>query len=53
MPACRLRQSFGLMVNYRCDLERVEDGHAKFREGEAECSRAVSLLLRVPCCKCP
>ena len=40
-----LRQSFGVMVNYLYDLERVEDNHARFRRGEVAHSRTVSTLL--------
>ena len=40
-----LRQSFGLMVNYLYDLEKIEASHAKFRHGEVAHSRAVAGLL--------
>jgi malonyl-CoA decarboxylase len=40
-----LRQSFGLMVNYLYDLDKIEASHAKFRQGEVARSRAVASLL--------
>ncbi len=40
-----LRQSFGLMVNYLYDLEKIEASHARFRAGEVVRSRAVAALL--------
>jgi malonyl-CoA decarboxylase len=40
-----LRQSFGLMVNYLYDLDKIEASYAKFRKGEVARSRAVSALL--------
>jgi malonyl-CoA decarboxylase len=40
-----LRQSFGLMVNYLYDLERIEASHTKFRQGEVARSRATAALL--------
>lgn len=40
-----LRQSFGMMVNYLYDLDRIEAHHARFRAGEVARSRAVSALL--------
>jgi malonyl-CoA decarboxylase len=36
-----LRQSFGMMVNYLYDLQKVETSHEKFRQGEVTRSRAV------------
>jgi malonyl-CoA decarboxylase len=36
-----LRQSFGMMVNYLYDLDKVEDHHARFRQGEVVRSRAI------------
>lgn len=45
MSAKGLRQSFGLMVNYLYDLERIEASHARFRQGEVARSRAVASLL--------
>ncbi len=40
-----LRQSFGLMVNYLYDLDKIEASHTKFRQGEVARSRAVASLL--------
>jgi malonyl-CoA decarboxylase len=40
-----LRQSFGMMVNYLYDLDRIEASHDKFRRGSVARSRAVSALL--------
>jgi malonyl-CoA decarboxylase len=40
-----LRQSFGVMVNYLYDLERVESNHARFRRQDVVRSRAVASLL--------
>lgn len=37
-----LRQSFGMMVNYLYDLNKVEASHAKFRQGEVARSRAIA-----------
>ena len=45
MSAHGLRQSFGMMVNYLYDLDRIEASHAKFRQGDVARSRAVSALL--------
>lgn len=45
MSAKGLRQSFGLMVNYLYDLDRIEASHARFRQGEVARSRAVAALL--------
>jgi len=39
------RQSFGLMVNYLYDLQKIENHHEKFVQGEVAHSRAVSALL--------
>jgi len=39
-----LRQSFGMMVNYLYDLDKVEASHAKFRQGEVARSRAIGAL---------
>ena len=39
------KQSFGLMVNYLYDLQRIEAHHEKFVQGEVAHSRAVSALL--------
>ena len=41
LSAPGLRQSFGLMVNYLYDLDKVEDHHARFRLGEVVRSRAI------------
>ena len=40
-----LRQSFGLMVNYLYDLERIEANHERFLSGEVAASRAVSSMV--------
>lgn len=40
-----LKQSFGLMVNYLYDLDRIEAHHVRFREGEVARSRAVAAHL--------
>lgn len=40
-----LRQSFGLMVNYLYDLDKIEASHARFRAGDIVRSRAVAALL--------
>ncbi len=40
-----LRQSFGIMVNYLYDLDKIEASHAKFRDGEVARSRAVGALV--------
>ena len=45
MSAAGLRQSCGLMVNYVYDLDKIEDGHARFRAGEVMHSREVAMLL--------
>jgi malonyl-CoA decarboxylase len=37
-----LKQSFGLMVNYLYDLDKVEASHAKFRQGEVARARALT-----------
>jgi malonyl-CoA decarboxylase len=39
-----LRQSCGLMVNYQYDLERVEEYHQRFLDGEVVHSQAVARL---------
>ena len=41
MSAAGLRQSFGMMVNYLYDLDKVEASHARFRQGEVVRSRAI------------
>jgi malonyl-CoA decarboxylase len=40
-----LKQSFGLMVNYLYDLDKVEASHEMFKHGEVARSRAVKSLL--------
>ena len=44
MSPAGLRQSFGVMVNYLYDLDRIEASHARFRQGEVVRSRAVATL---------
>ena len=39
-----LRQSFGMMVNYLYDLDRVEEYHQRFLDGEVVHSQAVGRL---------
>ena len=39
------KQSFGLMVNYLYDLDKVETHHEKFTQGEVAQSRALAALL--------
>ena len=39
------RQSFGLMVNYLYDLDKIETHHEQFVHGEVAQARAVSALL--------
>jgi malonyl-CoA decarboxylase len=41
MSSQGLRQSFGMMVNYLYDLDKVEASHEKFRQGEVARSRAI------------
>ena len=41
LSAKGLRQSFGMMVNYVYDLDKVEARHAEFRQGEVARSRSV------------
>ncbi len=45
LSAKGISQSFGLMVNYLYDLDRIEAHHEKFTEGEVAHSRAVAGLL--------
>jgi malonyl-CoA decarboxylase len=45
MSARGLKQSFGLMVNYLYDLDKVEASHEKFKQGEVARSRAVQSLI--------
>ncbi|HEY6133435.1 MAG TPA: malonyl-CoA decarboxylase family protein [Rubrivivax sp.] len=40
-----LKQSFGLMVNYLYDLNKIEASHEKFKQGEVARSRAVHTLM--------
>lgn len=40
-----VKQSFGMMVNYLYDLDKVESHHEKFVHGEVAQSRAVALLV--------
>ncbi len=40
----RLRESFGVMVNYLYDLASIEARHERFVHGEVAASRAVSAL---------
>jgi malonyl-CoA decarboxylase len=44
MSAKGLRQSFGMMVNYLYDLNKVEASHAKFRQGEVARSRGLATV---------
>ena len=45
LSAKGVKQSFGLMVNYLYDLDRVEAHHEKFTQGEVAQSRALAALL--------
>ena len=40
-----LKQSYGLMVNYLYDLQRIEANHEKFIHGEVAHARAVAALI--------
>ena len=40
-----LKQSFGIMVNYLYDLDKIEASHEKFKAGEVARSRAVHTLM--------
>jgi len=40
-----LKQSFGMMVNYLYDLQKVESHHERFTQGDVAHSRAVAALL--------
>ncbi|MCW5635666.1 MAG: malonyl-CoA decarboxylase family protein [Rubrivivax sp.] len=40
-----LKQSFGLMVNYVYDLDKVESNHGRFRAGEVVRSRELGAVL--------
>ena len=41
-----LKQSFGLMVNYRYDLDKVEENHEKFLSGQTVCSKEILRILK-------
>jgi malonyl-CoA decarboxylase len=41
-----LRQSFGLMVNYRYELDLVEERHERFTRGEVACSSQVKSHIK-------
>ena len=45
LSAKGLKQSFGLMVNYLYDLDKVEAHHEKFTQGEVAQSRALASML--------
>ena len=45
MSAKGLKQSFGIMVNYLYDLEKIEASHEKFKQGEVARSRAVHTVM--------
>jgi malonyl-CoA decarboxylase len=45
MSAKGLKQSFGVMVNYLYDLEKVEASREKFKQGEVARSRAVHTVM--------
>jgi len=45
LSAKGVRQSFGMMVNYLYDLQKVEVHHEKFLQGEVAHSRAIAALL--------
>jgi len=45
LSAKGVRQSFGLMVNYLYDLQKIESHHEKFTRGEVAHSRAVATLV--------
>jgi malonyl-CoA decarboxylase len=40
-----LKQSYGIMVNYLYDLDKIEASHEKFKQGEVARSRAVHTLM--------
>jgi malonyl-CoA decarboxylase len=40
-----VKQSFGMMVNYLYDLDKIEAHHEKFVRGEVAQSRAISAQL--------
>ena len=41
-----LKQSFGLMVNYRYDLDKVEEHHEKFLSGQIVSSKEILRILK-------
>jgi malonyl-CoA decarboxylase len=41
-----LKQSFGLMVNYRYDLDKVEENHEKFLSGQTVSSKDILRILK-------
>jgi malonyl-CoA decarboxylase len=45
MSSKGLKQSFGVMVNYLYDLDKVEASHEKFKQGEVARSRAVHTVM--------
>ena len=45
MSAKGLKQSFGVMVNYLYDLDKIEASHEKFMQGEVVRSRAVHAVM--------
>ena len=45
MAAKGLKQSFGVMVNYLYDLDKIEASHEKFKQGEVARSRAVHTVM--------
>ena len=45
LSAKGVRQSFGMMVNYLYDLQKVEVHHEKFVRAEVAHSRAIGALL--------
>jgi malonyl-CoA decarboxylase len=45
MSAKGLKQSFGVMVNYLYDLDKVEASREKFKQGEVARSRAVHTVM--------
>ncbi len=45
LSAQGLKQSFGVMVNYLYDLDKIEASHEKFTQGEVARSRAVHTVM--------
>lgn len=41
-----LKESFGLMVNYRYDLDKVEENHEKFLSGQTVSSKDILRILK-------